>query len=452
MLDPGQAAITIFVTSTQLSSLDIYPTTVKMSASSTMAAQNKAALDYFVQTPVTREMVTYLARVSSDVIRCDQAARVAGDLPTPPTTPPNGQASQDPNLPPVEAFITSIVQQSHVQVPTLMPVLVYLARLRSRLPPVAQGIPSTVHRIFLAALILAAKNLNDSSPKNKHWARYTTVPGYPNFSFSNTEVNLMEKQLLYLLDWDLRITNDDLYTYLEPFLAPIRAKQQQHAERKLQILLRERQAQDLQLRQQHFHQQSTQAAVSQISLPHIIHQSRNQRSIYDSPQAIPTTESPSVRSYTTAHSRSGSLYPASRSSSRAPSRTPSLSPPTRCDSSASYASSIGTPATPQSMHMHVYPTRPQEAKVQEGSGYYDEYNMHSHMQAPYAYGYDMPEVVHIQPVHLQKALPAQPPGMVLPTSGCPVPEEKPAKRMKTSLGGLVSRYLGACGNVQVGAC
>lgn len=61
----------------------------------------------------------------------------------------------------------------------------------------------TCHRIFLATLIVAGKYLNDASPKNKYWARYSTV-------FTVAEVNLMEKQLLYLLDFDLRIDNDDL--------------------------------------------------------------------------------------------------------------------------------------------------------------------------------------------------------------------------------------------------
>jgi len=76
--------------------------------------------------------------------------------------------------------------------------------------------------------------LNDSSPKNKHWARYTAVRGYPNFGFSITEVNLMEKQLLFLLDWDLRINPEDLYRHLETFLAPIRDQQ-----RRKQALLKQ---------------------------------------------------------------------------------------------------------------------------------------------------------------------------------------------------------------------
>jgi len=54
------------------------------------------------------------------------------------------------------------------------------------------GMHCTCHRVFLASLILAAKYLNDQSPKNKHWSAHSTV-------FSVGEVNLMEKQLLSLL-------------------------------------------------------------------------------------------------------------------------------------------------------------------------------------------------------------------------------------------------------------
>ena len=191
------------------------------------AQQNEAALDYFVQLPVSRDMIQYLAAKASEVIRCDAAAPKG--LPTPPASPP--LAAFDPSLPSVEAFITSIVERSHVQVPTLMTSLVYLGRLKARLPPMAKGMKCTVHRIFLASLILSAKNLNDSSPKNKHWARYTAVRGYDSFGFSLTEVNLMEKQLLGLLDWDLRVTEDDLYYHLEPFLGPIRRFQIRQAEK-----------------------------------------------------------------------------------------------------------------------------------------------------------------------------------------------------------------------------
>ncbi|KAG0088533.1 hypothetical protein BGZ93_005776 [Podila epicladia] len=69
----------------------------------------------------------------------------------------------------------------------------------------------TCHRVFLATLIVAAKYLNDQSPKNKHWSAHSQV-------FSVGEVNLMEKQLLSLLDFDLRITEADLASSLQEFM------------------------------------------------------------------------------------------------------------------------------------------------------------------------------------------------------------------------------------------
>ncbi|KAI2725279.1 hypothetical protein DTO027I6_863 [Penicillium roqueforti] len=190
------------------------------------ASLNRAALNEFVTVRVTREMITHLAQQAAQVIRCE--AHVTNTVnqngqPTPPSTPPM-DPSDLPALPPIDTFIASLVARSQVQVPTLMSCLVYLGRLRSRLPPVAKGMRCTVHRIFLASLILAAKNLNDSSPKNKHWARYTAVKGFEGFGFSLPEVNLMERQLLFLLDWDLRITEQDLFTYFEPFLVPHRQR------------------------------------------------------------------------------------------------------------------------------------------------------------------------------------------------------------------------------------
>jgi len=266
-----------------------------MDYSTPTPAQNKAALDYFVQLPVSREMVSYLAKMSARVIRCDEVPKVSSQLPTPPDTPP--QTAADPSLPSLEEFIASLVERSHVQVPTLMTSLVYLNRLKSRLPPVAKGMRCTVHRIFLASLILAAKNLNDSSPKNKHWARYTSVRNFPNFGFSITEVNLMEKQLLYLLDWDLRIRSEDLYYHLDPFLAPIR-EYQLIQERSRMQRLREKEM----LAQQQYQQQPYSSYLVDE---------------YAQPQSI-------SRNYTS-----------SSTSSRGASRTPSLSPPSRSSTSSS---------------------------------------------------------------------------------------------------------------------
>ncbi|KAF6062854.1 Cyclin, N-terminal domain family protein [Candida albicans] len=92
---------------------------------------------------------------------------------------------------------------------------------------------TTRHRIFLSALIVAAKSLNDSSPLNKHWTKYTDG------LLTLEEVNLAERELLNILNWKTNITKEELIISLYPFLQPIIRQHEeyiQHQQYKIRMM------------------------------------------------------------------------------------------------------------------------------------------------------------------------------------------------------------------------
>ncbi|ODQ77091.1 hypothetical protein BABINDRAFT_163825 [Babjeviella inositovora NRRL Y-12698] len=190
------------------------------------------ALKVFIQQPVNKQMIEALVVATLTVLPC-QGEFQKSAYPSPPASP-SGQR----NLPSLHTFITKLVKETHVYTGTLMATLVYLGRLRTLLPANAEGLPCTRHRIFLACLVLSAKFHNDSSPKNKHWAKYTGL-------FEVSDINLMERQLLYLLNWDLRVQDNELYFHLKEFLDPIRQDMSQAKRLKKSVYKPQKQVQKL---------------------------------------------------------------------------------------------------------------------------------------------------------------------------------------------------------------
>ena len=92
---------------------------------------------------VTAEMLAYVVEQAASVVPCRAPADTG--LYTPPATPtkPTASAASQVETAPafisLDKFIAGVVRHSHVQAPTLLCSLVFLDRLRARLPAVAKG-------------------------------------------------------------------------------------------------------------------------------------------------------------------------------------------------------------------------------------------------------------------------------------------------------------------------
>ncbi|KAF7722377.1 hypothetical protein EC973_003187 [Apophysomyces ossiformis] len=149
----------------------------------------KSGMLDMIRQPVTPELLAYVTHQASLVIPCERL--------------PEDQYRLN-DLPSLPTFVNLLVKRSSIRAGTLLGLLVFLDRLQRQLSPIAKGMPCTCHRIFLATLIVTSKSLHDSSPKNKHWAKYAIF-------FDLSEVALMEIQLLSLMNYRLSIAIEDLY-------------------------------------------------------------------------------------------------------------------------------------------------------------------------------------------------------------------------------------------------
>lgn len=170
-----------------------------------MSSLDLKALDIFINTPVTQDMIHKIVVHTLQVLPCKDSKNQ--------TYMCDGQEKPLPSL---MTFLTKLVRYTNVYTGTLMATLVYLEKLKSKLPQNAQGLPCTRHRILLSCLILSSKFHNDSSPKNHHWANYTDG------LFNAKDINLMERQLLYLLNWDLKVNNEEMLASVSSFVEPIK--------------------------------------------------------------------------------------------------------------------------------------------------------------------------------------------------------------------------------------
>ncbi|KAG6868804.1 hypothetical protein C0993_010102 [Termitomyces sp. T159_Od127] len=101
-------------------------------------------------------------------------------------------------------FVNNVISRAEVSTPTLLATLVYIDRAKPHLHIALEE--WALERVFLGALIVASKYLNDSTLKNVHWALCTGV-------FGKRDVGRIEREFLDVLDFQLGITEDDLLAH-----------------------------------------------------------------------------------------------------------------------------------------------------------------------------------------------------------------------------------------------
>ncbi|KAI0306681.1 hypothetical protein B0F90DRAFT_1808325 [Multifurca ochricompacta] len=101
-------------------------------------------------------------------------------------------------------MVNNVLTRGEVEVPVVLATLVYLNRAKPHLHIALEEWAN--ERVFLGALIVASKYLNDSSLKNVHWAVCTGV-------FGKRDIGRIEREFLDVLDFELSISEDDIMAH-----------------------------------------------------------------------------------------------------------------------------------------------------------------------------------------------------------------------------------------------
>ncbi|KAJ7743584.1 hypothetical protein B0H16DRAFT_1693433 [Mycena metata] len=109
------------------------------------------------------------------------------------------------------SFVSTVLARSRENLAAVLTSLCYISRVRSNL-----CIPRNEYafeRVFLGALIVASKYINDRTLKNAHWAMCTCV-------FSTYDIGKMEREFLMVLDWELGVSEADLLAHHAGLISP----------------------------------------------------------------------------------------------------------------------------------------------------------------------------------------------------------------------------------------
>ncbi|KAI0053947.1 hypothetical protein FA95DRAFT_1467459, partial [Auriscalpium vulgare] len=107
-------------------------------------------------------------------------------------------------------LVNNVLTRAEVEFPVILASLVYLERAKPHLHIALEEWAN--ERVFLGALIVASKYLNDSSLKNVHWAVCTGV-------FGKRDIGRIEREFLDVLDFELSISEADIMAHHDAIMS-----------------------------------------------------------------------------------------------------------------------------------------------------------------------------------------------------------------------------------------
>eukprot|EP00163_Fabomonas_tropica_P031338 TRINITY_DN741_c0_g2_i1.p2 TRINITY_DN741_c0_g2~~TRINITY_DN741_c0_g2_i1.p2 ORF type:complete len:238 (+),score=81.72 TRINITY_DN741_c0_g2_i1:652-1365(+) len=108
--------------------------------------------------------------------------------------------ANEPTHVPLVDYVSRIVKLTKVFPNCILAGLVYIERMIEK-NPALQISEANAHRLVFMATLLASKFLHDIPLQNKYWSKISGT-------YSLTEVNTMEREILTLLGYDLNINED----------------------------------------------------------------------------------------------------------------------------------------------------------------------------------------------------------------------------------------------------
>ncbi|KAF9462688.1 hypothetical protein BDZ94DRAFT_1322343 [Collybia nuda] len=180
------------------------PSSSSSSSSTSSPIHHASLVDPATHSPALLELIDI--KVSRPVIDyvVDCVAETVDYAMGRPTSSRGRSTSRRPEHEKFTTFVNNVITRAEITTPTILASLVYINRAKPHLHIALEE--WALERVFLGALIVASKYLNDSTLKNVHWALCTGV-------FGKRDVGRIEREFLDVLDFELSVTEDDLLSH-----------------------------------------------------------------------------------------------------------------------------------------------------------------------------------------------------------------------------------------------